>query len=240
MIDPERPPLDDRTFERIKDAIYEVNQRHWPVFVEMQVPNYHPRNIPVPPQRPVHFRDSVVAYALELFEKEADFYAPFRTDSRYPPWLSRLADRVIKRVLDALDNIEQGNPKATLWFHGVTQPEIVEAVRERLWHATNQYMQGDTGPHPPGKTTEALKSVAQDSTELIDRQSLLDSYQSAFPDAGIMDICFAARQHYHEWHKWLHGKLKDGCKADRSFRHLLLSGKSPRHVRPEERPKDYR
>jgi hypothetical protein len=141
MNDPELPPLDDRTLEEIKDAIHKVNQRHWPALVEMQVPNHHPLNIPVPPQRPLYFRDTVVAYALDLFQSEADFYALFRTDFRYPPWLSRLADRTQNKVLDAFDLIEQGNPNATLWYHGVTQPEIVEAVRSHLWHATNQYIQ---------------------------------------------------------------------------------------------------
>lgn len=141
MNDPERPPLDDRAFEEIKAAIHNVDERHWPVLIEMQVPNYCPPNKPVPPQRPIYFRDTVVAYALDLFEREADFYASSHADPRYPPWLSRLADRTLKKVLEALDKIEQGNAKATLWYHGVTQPQIFEEVRNRLWHATNQYMQ---------------------------------------------------------------------------------------------------
>jgi hypothetical protein len=59
MNDPDRPPLDLLTFEKIKVAIHEIDQRHWPVLIEMQVPNYHPLNIPVPPQRPLHFREPV-------------------------------------------------------------------------------------------------------------------------------------------------------------------------------------
>lgn len=175
--------MDDRTFEKIKDAIYEVNQRHWPVFVEMQVPNYHPLNIPDPPQRPVHFRDSVVAYALELFEKEADFYAPFRTDSRYPPWLSRLADRVIKRVLDALDRIEQGNTKATLWHHGVTQPEIVEAARLRLWEATNQYMQREAGPR--AEAPKILEPAAHTTQSSLGNRERIDKFIQKMLASGL-------------------------------------------------------
>jgi hypothetical protein len=89
------------------------------------------------------------------------------------------------------------------------------------------------------QATPALVST-QKAPAPSERTALLDAYRKVFPDAGIMDICFAARQHYHEWHRWLNGKLKDGCKADRLFRSLLLSGKSPRQMRPEVRPKDYR
>lgn len=184
MIDPNRPPFDERTFEKIKDAIYEVNQRHWPLLIEMQVPNYHPLNVPVPPQRPIHFRETIVAYALDLFEKEADFYDTFRTDSNYPPWLSRLADRVLNQVLEALDRIEQGNAKATLWYHGVVQPEIVEAVRTRLWHAANQYMQRDSSPIPveTSATEERAEKVTKSSRSNRER---IDDFIGKMANAGL-------------------------------------------------------
>jgi hypothetical protein len=199
MNDPERPPLDGHTFEKIKDAIHKVNQQHWPTLIEMQIPNYHQLNTPVPPQRPLYFRDTIVAYALDLFEREADFYTPFRTDFRYPPWLSRLKDRVIKQVLDALDKIEQGNPTASLWFHGVPQPEIVEAVRLRLWHATNQYIQriqGDFEPHSAGikatpQVSESAPPVRQRMSATIHAPSAAQKMKAYMNTKGLNQTEFA-------------------------------------------------
>jgi hypothetical protein len=72
------------------------------------------------------------------------------------------------------------------------------------------------------------------------RKALFDSYRVAVPGAGIMDICWAAEQHYREWARWLKGELKDGSKPDRAFRHVLASGKDPKKLRREIRPKDYK
>jgi hypothetical protein len=72
------------------------------------------------------------------------------------------------------------------------------------------------------------------------RKRLFDEYRSQCPNAGILDICWAAAQHYREWSRWLNGTLKDGSKADRAFRQVFASGKEAKTLRREQRPKEWR
>lgn len=73
-----------------------------------------------------------------------------------------------------------------------------------------------------------------------DRKELVAAYRAAFPEAGIMDICWAAKQHYREWTRWLNGQLKDGSRPDRAFRLILCSGKNAKQLRREPRPKGWK
>ena len=254
MIDPERPPLDPLIFEEIKAECHALDLHHWPLLIAFQIPNFHPLNVPVPPSLPLNFREAVLAYAVSLFESEANHYERFRADNRYAPWLNRLEGRVLAKVTDALDKIEQGNPKSSLWYHGMSQQEIVAAVRVRLWEMSSSYWSKDYGPKaaivvkaqeipvPPNPTATSSSKVPADQIERmqIERASLRDAYRNAFPDTGIMDICWAAKQTYREWARWLKGEAADGSRPDRSFRHVLSSGKSARELRREIRPKGWK
>lgn len=73
-------------------------------------------------------------------------------------------------------------------------------------------------------------------TTIADPKALRDSYLTAFPDAKIRDICWAAQQHYREWRRWLKGEIKGGLKPDRAFRRVLTSGKSPESLVKKPRP----
>jgi hypothetical protein len=55
----------------------------------------------------------------------------------------------------------------------------------------------------------------------------------------IQDICWAADQTYREWRRWFNGKAKDGLKPDRSFKHVLTSGKTPEEIKGKPRPTKY-
>jgi hypothetical protein len=68
------------------------------------------------------------------------------------------------------------------------------------------------------------------------RQSLRDAYRAIFPDERILDICWAAGQHYSEWKRWLRGAVKDDSTPDRAFRALLASGKRPKEYKKQLRP----
>jgi hypothetical protein len=72
------------------------------------------------------------------------------------------------------------------------------------------------------------------------RKELVVAYRAAFPEAGIMDICWAAKQHYREWSRWLKDQLKDDSRPDRAFRRVLSSGKRPQEMRREPRPKGWK
>jgi len=80
------------------------------------------------------------------------------------------------------------------------------------------------------------------SALILERESLRDSCLTAFPGAGIMDICWAAEQHYREWTRWLKGdpRARDGSKPDRAFRRVLTCGKDARRIRAEIRPKGWK
>jgi hypothetical protein len=158
---PDRPPLHEITCEQIDMLLHRVDERHWLVIAKMRVPKYIPPSVPVPPQAPLHLLNNLNSYASELFRAEADNYEQFRSDGRYPAWLSKLAGRVVTRVLDAVDKIEHGDSifgvqVSTLGYHGVTQPEMEKFLRDALWDETHRYTQRDTGPRV---RDEAVKIV---------------------------------------------------------------------------------
>lgn len=70
----------------------------------------------------------------------------------------------------------------------------------------------------------------------LNRRKLVDAYRAAFPQALILDICWATRQHYSEWKRWLRFAVKDGSAPDRAFRAILTSGKRPSEYRKQPRP----
>jgi hypothetical protein len=94
---------------------------------------------------------------------------------------------------------------------------------------------------PQGHLSERPQSVevAAEKPKLADRKTLCDSYRAAFPDVKIADIIWAAQQTRREWTRWVTGEAKDGLKPDRSFRHVLTSGKRPEEIRKQPRPTKY-
>jgi hypothetical protein len=85
----------------------------------------------------------------------------------------------------------------------------------------------------------ASTQKGHDEPSLSEREALRDSYRAAFPDVKIADIIWAAKQTRREWTRWITGEAKDGLKPDRSFRHVLTSGKSPEQIMRKPRPTKY-
>src|ERR1022692_426436 len=82
-----------------------------------------------------------------------------------------------------------------------------------------------------------------DSRELLkaERERLRDSYLNGFVEkVYILDVCWAVKQRYREWTRWIGGYLKDKSKPARAFRAILESGKRPEEYRPEPRPKGWK
>lgn len=75
-----------------------------------------------------------------------------------------------------------------------------------------------------------------------ERKALSDAYFDGFPEKVlVLDMCWAAKQRYREWMRWLGGTLKAGSKPDRAFRAVLTSGKRPKEYRlGEARPKGWK
>jgi hypothetical protein len=74
-----------------------------------------------------------------------------------------------------------------------------------------------------------------------EREQLRDSYLNGFAEkVYILDVCWAVKQRYREWTRWIGGYLKDELKPARAFRAILASGKRPEEYRPEPRPKGWK
>jgi hypothetical protein len=69
---------------------------------------------------------------------------------------------------------------------------------------------------------------------------LRDTYVALYPDVLILDICWAAGQHYSEWKRWLRNAVKDGSAPDRAFREVLEGSKLPREYKNKPRPKGWK
>jgi hypothetical protein len=92
----------------------------------------------------------------------------------------------------------------------------------------------------PEPNTKPLQNAPQNTQPgLEDRTVLRDRYLGSFPEKiKILDICWAANEHYREWKRWLQkdSPTKNGSKSDLAFRQILNSGKRPIEYRPIERP----
>jgi hypothetical protein len=254
MNDPERPPLDAITWEAIRQMQHEIDQKNWKLIGEFRIAPYIPPDVPVPPLRPQHFLRLLRSYAGELFKVEADRYDALLAEPFYPAWIARLEERIQKHVLGAVEKIQSVETDAGLLAHGVDHYAIVNELKGVLWECGNAYRWKVPNS---GVAAQAIKS-AQTALELLigqpasvtpastteqrpsDRDALVISYRAAFPGAGIMDICWAAEQHYREWTRWLKGELKDGSKPDRAFRHVLTSNRDARGIRKVTRPKNWK
>lgn len=156
MIDPERPPLHPFACEAIDQLLYKVDREHWPLITAMRVKIFYPLEEPVPPQAPRHLLSQIQWYADMLFKVEADQYAQFRDDGRYPAWLSRLGDRVIARVISALEKLEEADKNTLiLGYHGLIKPDIVKHLQTVLREIIQQYEQG----RAPGQRNDVAPSA---------------------------------------------------------------------------------
>jgi len=242
--------LHPATRDAIKQVTHRVDQVHYPHIIKMRVKKYYPPDEPVPPPLPEVLMGEIRRYASMLFGMEADSYDEFRSDPRYGSWLAALADRVTRRVMTALDKLEVGDPDATIMgYHGLTIVGIKHELRTTLFEIRGQYERG-TAPSQqrvatPSSVPQAVPvSPPTDNTDAqVDRkavrESLRDSYRAMFPDLKIADIIWGAQQTRREWTRWITGEAKNGLKPDRSFRHVLTSGRKPEEIRGKPRPTKY-
>lgn len=85
---------------------------------------------------------------------------------------------------------------------------------------------------------QKTNSVVQEKAKRADRKKLRDVYFTHFQSEPIkiLDVCWAAGQHYREWKRWLNYELKDGSTPDLAFRKILTSFKKPRDFNKKPRP----
>lgn len=71
-------------------------------------------------------------------------------------------------------------------------------------------------------------------------KQLRERYFALFPGTVVLDICWAASQHYSEWKRWLREALKPDSVPDRAFRAILTSGKKPSDYRNMPRTRGWK
>lgn len=249
-----RPPLAGILLDQIDLLLYKVDQRHYKHLAGMQVAHEIPPGEPRPPKMPAQLLNQLQWYASVLFTREVEQYGAVRTDARYEYWLSQLADRVAARVVDAVDQVDKGSTTASLKYHGLHRVEmdaglnetLSALVRKYVWEQSPEFLQMKA-QMAESPIVEAVPAPLPASTVAADeqadrkalRESLRDSYRAMFPDVKIADIIWAAKQTRREWTRWIAGEAKDGLKPDRSFRHVLTSGKTPEKIMGKPRPTKY-
>jgi hypothetical protein len=86
----------------------------------------------------------------------------------------------------------------------------------------------------------AALSGSTGNTE-IDPTTLKKRYLASFDHkVKILDICWAAGQHYSEWKRWLRGALTPGSTPDSAFRAVLSSGMPPQEYKKKPRPNGWK
>jgi hypothetical protein len=243
MSEPDRPPLNPIIFELIDRTLHKIDTDHWQSLAAMQVgPQFGVPETLRAPKSPALLLNALQVYAGALFKAEADNYEELRKDGTYPAWLSRLAHRIVIRVLSVVGDIDRANVPASLKYHGLPDSAIRDNLEQLLRGLENHYAWRDSGPQihtalPAFEQPSKSKSLAD--PKLTERETLRDSYRAAFPDVKIADIYWAAEQTYREWKRWIKGEAKNGSKPDRAFRHVLTSGKKPEEIRRQPRPTKY-
>jgi hypothetical protein len=168
------------------------------------------------------------AHAVEIFNV---VYPAYRRKSGFKPkWVPEIVRDVAYRTLRVYSGHESYGTMPTM-------NDLFESLFDTL-EAHLEELKG-TEPQTATAATPALGAGLQ-TVDFTERIALRDSYRASFPDSGILDICFAARQHYREWTRWLKGELKNGSKPDRQFCSVLNSGRDAKGLRKEIRPKNWK
>jgi hypothetical protein len=123
---------------------------------------------------------------------------------------------------------------------------IAESLENALQKASIHFLRPDgtlvISPRPEALSPSVphLASKVETTDKQSDRKVLRTFYFQHFPEAKVLDVCWAAGQHYTEWKRWLRYAVKAGSAPDRAFRAVLTSGKAPQQYRKQCRPNGWR
>lgn len=148
---------------------------------------------------------------VEVLEAQLQFYETLPAFRR--EWVAVLAVTTIDSAVGLFPRFTPGEP---------FRPMLSRVVRE---HLSRRVL--------PPKTLDKQAPP-------VGRKTLREQYLAQFPQAKILDICWAGGQHYSEWKRWLRNAVKDGSAPDKAFRAILVSGKSPQEYRKQPRPNGWK
>lgn len=173
------------------------------------------------------------SYVVVIFDFYHDFHT--RVPGYKPDWERQFKIDAVERTMSCFLMECSVDEDSLESFAGETI-KAVDAHIEQVKRLANVVIEKILTP-PANAPTLVDKTKAIDPNN---RRALRDAYRANFPDSGIMDICWAAKQHYREWTRWLNAELKDGSKPDRAFRQVLTSVKDAKLLRREIRPKNWK
>jgi hypothetical protein len=184
-------------------------------------------------------------YTRLLFDAEANVYRQeATTETEFHEWLNDLASCMKSEVMRDIQ------PFSAIHNFHCSPAKRLDAIDQVLRQCVDYWI-----ARPKPKQQETLSESEQEKPLLllssgaaddetgrrrIEREALRDAYLTKFPEKPfIMDICWAARQHYREWTRWISGYSKDKSKPAVAFRAIVQSNRRPEEHRPEPRPKDW-
>jgi len=223
-------PFSDKIEEEIEAEQKTIHAKYWPQISALEVPSVlEGDDVPIRQNRKL--LRLVGWYARDLFEVEARRYP----DPPKEIWLTALAEETSRVVLGRLQYLE-------LDYHA-SEEEITKAVFEALRKRANAHL-SVLGPVPIVDESSCLPRVEEHANPRapigasVNRRALGVAYLAKFQNekVKILDVCWAARQHYREWKRWMAGQLRDGSTADLAFRRILSSDKRPSEYRTDPRP----
>ncbi|MFZ0301354.1 MAG: hypothetical protein WAL75_01660 [Terracidiphilus sp.] len=167
------------------------------------------------------------AHAVEIFNV---VYPAYRKKTGFgPKWISEIVRDVAYRTLRVYSVEDSYGTMPTI-------NELFNVLFDTL-DARLEELKG-TEAHNETASIPTLGAGFQ-TVDLTQRIALRNAYRAAFPDVKIADIIWAAKQTRREWTRWISGEAKDGLRPDRSFKHVLTSGKTPEQIMGKPRPTKY-
>jgi hypothetical protein len=165
------------------------------------------------------------AYAIKDAEIRLEFYRnqPAFIDA----WKNEIIERSVLAIMGAFPNFKYE-------VRGLLPADTLGPIYEDPRQFLDELLRVVTERLIPRPSTTVV--IAAQGTDTQERRALFDQYRAPLPHFKMLDMCWAAQQHYSEWKRWLRGKLKNGSAPDRAFRALFQSKKLPSEYFKRPRP----
>lgn len=196
------------------------------------------------------FNSYLHAYVIKFFDFYIAAYLPYI--AQFPSWAPQFSLWSVEWVLNCL-----------VHFNGITEEDfmgypdmLVKTLRD---HVLSLHIRYESSDNPLlnklGEklsetfiSSEGMSSIPKVKGGFVNEaetipstpQDLHRKYKTEFPEVKILDICWAARQTYREWKRWMSGTAVPGHTPDLSFRKILTGGKHTKEWRSEVRLKSWR
>lgn len=206
----DRPPLHPIALEQLERAAKKIDADYWHVLKALQVDYRGPKTLS-PPKTPQLLLNHLQMYAGGLFRLEELNYP--KDSSSYGLWLAALAERIIARVIQTVNEVEASPEDARLAYHGLGMNEMRTGLRSFLSVVISEYsgapMSSTTGP---GIIRASLERRRRPSgIESLSAARKVDAYLKSH---GIGYTDFAATVGI----------------TDKTLRGFLRTGKTRRHI----------